>query len=214
MKLALAILAIVAVASGYKIPSTGSGALARELQDFLDLVPLNKVKELVDVYLAQDREFNLALSFVGSQESKAFIVDLEAIPEYKKLLDYMQNAGVDVYYLIQKVHEALDIRRVSPLKASDRKISGGLLGFAEDFTDLVPLDKMTELLDEKMMTSKVFFDYVTECLSPEYAGFLTGITSNPHFFNLLTQVEQAGVDSTVFNQQYFVLLVIKVVFAQ
>ena len=214
MKLALAILAIVAVASGYKIPSTGSGALARELQDFLDMVPLNKVKELVDVYLAQDRDFNLALSFVGSQESKAFIIDLEAIPEYKKLLDYMQNAGVDVYYLIQKVHEALDIRPVRPLNASDRKISAGLPGFAEAFADLVPLDKMTELLDEKMMTSKVFFDYVTECLSPEYVDFLIGITSNPHYLNLLAQVEQAGVDSAAFDQQYFILLAIKVVLAQ
>ncbi|XP_076666939.1 protein G12-like [Andrena cerasifolii] len=214
MKLALAILAIVAVASGYKIPSTGSGALAKELQDFVDLIPLNEVKELVDAYLAEDKDFSLALDFIGSKESKAFIVDLEAIPEYKKLIAYMQNAGVDIYYLIQKVNEALGIKSVGPLNASDRKISGGLLGFAVDFADLVPLDKMTELLDEKMITSKVFIDYVTECLSPEYSDFLTGLTFNPHFLNLLTQVEQAGLDSTAFNQQYFILLAIKVVLAQ
>ena len=121
MKFAVAILAVLAVASpltAFKLPATGSGALAKDLQDFVDLVPFEKIVPLVKAYAAKDKEVQVALKVLQSNELKLFFQDVEANSEIKTLLKHIQEAGLDIITLMNKLNDILGLDHISPLEVS------------------------------------------------------------------------------------------------
>ena len=121
MKFAVAILAVLAVASplsALQLPASGSGALAKELQDLADLIPFEKMVPIVKAYAAKEKQVQDALKVLQSNELKLFIQDVEANPEIRKLLKHIQEAGLDIVTLINKLNDIVGLDHISPLEAS------------------------------------------------------------------------------------------------
>ncbi|XP_076170836.1 uncharacterized protein LOC143148417 [Ptiloglossa arizonensis] len=204
MKFALVVLAVLAIASpltAWKIPSAGSGALAKDLQQLLDLIPEEEVLRLVKRYLVQDKEFQTATELAQSDESKEFLKFVEASPKFIELMTYMQNAGIDVYYLMNVLNEFLGLEPVASF-AQFRESTGGLLGFLKELTAIVPLEKMQTLFVEMRKNSPVFNNYVEELISSKYWDFYYSIRSNEHLLKLNQEAEEAGIESQLFDRYY------------
>ncbi|XP_076666884.1 uncharacterized protein LOC143368243 [Andrena cerasifolii] len=121
MKFAVAILAVLAVASplsALQLPASGSGALAKEIQYVFDLVPLDKLVPILMSYAANETDVHAALKILQSNEFKLLVQDVEAIPEVKTMMKYVHEAGLDINTLKDKLTDNLDLDHISPLEAS------------------------------------------------------------------------------------------------
>lgn len=83
----LIVLIAVNSLNALQVPFTGLD-LARELQQFVDLIPIEELLEISKAYLAQDEHFQTAMKLMNSNESKQWVQDLEQAPEFKVLLNY------------------------------------------------------------------------------------------------------------------------------
>ncbi|XP_053994728.1 protein G12-like [Hylaeus volcanicus] len=207
MKFVLSVLAVLALAGSLNaravhvtVPSTGSGALAKELQDFMDLIPVDRVMAVLRAYAAQDKEFQTVIKLVDSKETVMYIEELEVLPATKDLMNYMQNAGLDIYLLVNKLNAALGIEPITPF--AFHKITGGLDGLAIDLEATVPLKQMEDLVDSKMEKSLVLVDFVNEMSSPKYFDLYNNFVTNQHVVNIAEQAKEAGIDSATIRLNY------------
>lgn len=197
MKFAVVLLAVVALASpmsAWKVPRSGTGALADDLQVFVDALPLNKMINIAVEYLSSDTQFQELISFLKSTDFQQLVLEIEAIPEAIELVNYIQQAGVDVYYLLNKLHSFIGLPPIKKPIVGTLKITGGIRGFLDDIEALVPVKKIKELYKQKMATSKVFADLFTKLRSPITQTIADKLFANPHFVAILDRAKSVGID--------------------
>ncbi|XP_043248284.1 uncharacterized protein LOC122395052 [Colletes gigas] len=197
MKFALAVLAVLAVSSpleAYKVPRVGTGALADEIQDFADILPMNEMVKIVLQYLSDDAEFQQLVGYLQSNEFKNLIKGVEGLPEFIDLLNYMQKSGLDIYYLINKANAFIGLPKLqAPQTFGIYKISGGIRGFLDDIEAIFPAQSVKDLFAYKMANSKVFIEFMARLRSPATQKIADYIVANPNLTNLLAKAEQAGI---------------------
>ncbi|XP_078042709.1 protein G12-like [Augochlora pura] len=216
MKFAVSLLSVLALVAGlaaYRLPATGSGELAKDLQDFLDLIPQKAAVKLVRAYLAEDKEFQAAMEVLRSKELYQLVIAIEAAPEVVELVSFMQEAGLDAYYLLNKLNEILASNRAHAMDFSDVQISGGLVGFAKDFGSLISYEEGQALLDEKVAAGGIFKQYFNICLSDRFVKFYQNVHNNIHYQLLAREAEQKNIDTAVFQQLFPILVVLRAALA-
>ncbi|XP_076286084.1 uncharacterized protein LOC143211882 [Lasioglossum baleicum] len=213
MKFAIVALTLLAAASpstAFKVPAAGSGALAREAQEFVDLVPLNDVVEIVRAYIANDNEIQALLKLASSADSVKLIKEVEAIRQFKQLAKHIQEAGLDIYSLLNKLNKSLQLNPIKPL-STYRKITGGAKGLIKDLRDVVPINELKQLLEEKQKSSAVVKDLIEELQSPGNVLLYLRVLSNPNLAKLQENAHKAGVPNDSFGVAYAVVLTAHVV---
>ncbi|XP_043586784.1 uncharacterized protein LOC122569594 [Bombus pyrosoma] len=212
MKFALTVLTILAAAShlnAYTLPSVGTGVLANELQDFVNLVPIDKVLELTQVYQARDKEFQWIMTFLQSDDMKGFVDDVEALPEFETLMQYLLNQGLDSYTLMNDMKESLAASIEKTNVNSNLRITGGIAGYVKDVSEVVSVYNMSNLFEYKVVTSEVFKNFLHEILSLQYENLFTSTFTNPHFQRILAQLEYLYIDSNTFHTNFYTFLIAK-----
>lgn len=173
MIFAVAILAVLAVASplsALDLPASGSGALAKEMQYVFDLVPVDKLVPILMSYAANETDVHAAMQILQSNEFKLYVQDVEAIPEVKNMLKYIQEAGLDISTLKDKLTETQDLDHISPLEASAGRVHKRI-SFARNFY----------MPRSKRLNSRSILVADAETI--------------PELKNLLKYVQEAGVDN-------------------
>lgn len=194
MKFALALLAFVATSTAFTIPNVGRGELAKELQDFLDILPQQKIAEITLQYYVQDAEFQAMVQYFKSDGFKQLVQEIRAMPEYKALMEYIYNAGIDVNKLREIVDKWLGISQAN--FAIDKQITGGIRGYVDDIRAAIrPVkDQLINLYKQKMQTSKVFQDFINQLKSPNFQELVNKVHALPKFQELLKHAENHNID--------------------
>ncbi|XP_012542708.1 uncharacterized protein LOC105840348 [Monomorium pharaonis] len=192
MKFVLALLAFVATSTAWTIPNVGRGELAKELQDFLDLLPQQEIASITLQYYAQDAEFKAMIAYFKSEGFKQLIKEIQALPEYHTLMTYMYNAGLDVYQLEEMLNRWLGIIQFN----FDVQITGGIRGYVDDIRAVIrPVrDQLVALYKQKMQNSQVFQDFITQLQSPTFQELVNKVYVNPKFQELLGHAANANID--------------------
>ncbi|XP_050477720.1 uncharacterized protein LOC126867339 [Bombus huntii] len=205
MKAIAALLVVLVAASplnAFKVPATGSGELARDFQQFVDITPNDEILAVSKAYLAQDKQFQIAIKLVRSSESKQWVQDVEKAPEFKMLLDFIQERGFDIKLVTNNFNKALGIppldSRIQAYSTPYRNITGGIQGYIYDIGRLISMDKFAQIYEDRIANSKAFRDFVHEVISAKYVPFYLSIFSNKHFQNLEKQAENSGIDRNYF----------------
>ncbi|KAK1121393.1 hypothetical protein K0M31_010195 [Melipona bicolor] len=212
MRFALAIAAILATAShlnAYELPKVGSGALARELQDFVNAFPVNDVLEYTRVYLSRDKEFQWVLNYMRNEEMRAFLSDVESLPEFATFMDYLLENGLDGYALFDTVKTVMEARLGRVNVHSNLRVTGGLAGYVADVVTAGLVTNMQNLYQNKVATSEVFRNFVSEILSGRYDSLFTSTLTNVHFQRVLHQLRYLDLDDETFYANFYLLLVSK-----
>lgn len=196
MKFLLAILTVLAVTNPLEtfiVPRTRDGALADELQKFVDLIPIKETIKIVYRYKAEDIEFQQVLEYFQSYEFKILITEIENISEWIQILNYAESAGLDAYYLVNKItNDFLYLLKPSAQNRATRHI-GGIRGFLDEVEDLIPIDKLRSLYLERVANSAVFADFNRMLGSPIAQGFVNKVCANINFNNFLRKAKNYGV---------------------
>lgn len=210
MKFALALLAFVATSTAWTIPNIGRGELAKELQDFLDLLPQQEIASITLQYYAQDAEFKAMITYFKSDGFKQLVKDIQVLPEYQTLMTYMYNAGIDVYKLQDMLNKWLGIIQTNFVV--DKQITGGIRGYVDDIRAVIrPVnDKLIALYKEKMQNSKVFQDFVAQLKSSNFQEIVNKVYVNPKFQELLKHAANANIDLKLIKELLKIILGINI----
>jgi len=208
----LVLLAFVATASAkIEIPNFGRGELHKEIQDFLDLVPVEKVIDITLQYYAQDREFQNMVAYFQSPGFKELVRHVEAMPEIKVLMDYIHHAGIDIYKIVNTMNSALGLPPLTPpSNLIGTQITGGLKGYVNDILAVLPMQQLQDLYEHKLRTSKAFADFIRQLESENFQRIVNQVYAHPTFQELLAHARNAGIDLIAIKNLLEVLWGIKI----
>ncbi|XP_078042707.1 protein G12-like [Augochlora pura] len=210
MRFVVAALAVMAVASplssAMRLPPAGSGALAKEIQDFLNLIPLDECTKIVRAYIAHDKQVQALLEIAASPESVAYIKEIEAVPEFKQLMNYFQKAGLDIYLMVNKMNEALKLDAIVPLSSYAATSGNGVHGLLNDLKAVLPMNKLRALYAEKEKNSVVFQNLIKEVTSKKYHPLILAVLQSKNVQSIALASEKIGVSGEDFSTGYSVLL--------
>ncbi|XP_011631835.1 uncharacterized protein LOC105423676 [Pogonomyrmex barbatus] len=197
MKFALVVLLAFAATASAKIeiPNIGRGELGKEIQEFLDLIPVEKVIEITLQYYAQDADFQKMIQYFQSEGFKQLVKDVEALSEIKVLMDYIHNAGIDIYKIVNILNSALGLPALTPPSYYiGTQITGGIKGYVQDILAVLPKQQLQDLYKKKLETSKVFADFIAQLESENFQQIVNKVYAHPKFQELLTHARSAGID--------------------
>ncbi|XP_014605826.1 PREDICTED: uncharacterized protein LOC106787725 [Polistes canadensis] len=193
MKFAIALIAIVAAASAWKVPNLGRGELYKDLQEFVDLVPTEKLVQLLVQYAAEDAEVQKGLQYVQTDDFKQLVQENEQIPEVMAFYNYVYNAGVDIYYLLNRLHDYIHLPKLTP-PSSYYGITGGYKGLVADVKALMPNDQLKVLYQKKLQSSSAFKELVQHLSSKEFQTIVNTLYANQRFQHILKRANESGLD--------------------
>ena len=163
-----------------------------DLQDFLKLIPIDKIKEIVLDYVLNDPEVQSLLAYAQSEDFKNLVLRVEAIPGYIDFINYLEDSGVHAYAYINSIHEIVGL---PPLERQFLLRRGtGLRGMIDDIISILPLDDLRALFDEKLATSPDFQNLVKRVQSPEFQALLDQLRNDPEYQNVLKDLKSRGID--------------------
>ncbi|XP_047368814.1 uncharacterized protein LOC124956697 [Vespa velutina] len=195
MKLAVAFVAILAVANAWALPNYDNSELKKDLQEFVDLVPVAEIKKLVLQYAAEDAEIQKGLTYAKSNEFTSLVKEVDAMPEYLNLLNYIYKAGVDIYHYVNLLHKYLGLDELKPPQSfSEYGITGGYKGLVEDVKKLMPNDKIRALYYQKLETSPAFKELMDHLKSPEFGKLYKAVYNDSRVQHMITVAKQSGLD--------------------
>ncbi|EDS38794.1 G12 [Culex quinquefasciatus] len=192
MKIFIAFAALVAFASASAIPETRG--LKEDLKDFLALVPVDKLTSLALDYYANDKEVQAAFAYLQDKEFAAIWDQLFALKEIKDLLNYLQDAGLDVYHALNVVADLLGLSHVKPIRREGLMKTGGLSGFLEEALALLPKDQIKALFEEKLKTSPEFKALFEKLQHADFHKLVEFYNNSKEVQSLFQKLREHGID--------------------
>ncbi|XP_015127123.1 uncharacterized protein LOC107048468 [Diachasma alloeum] len=182
---------------GLKFPSASGRSIARSLyvdiHDFLNLLPKEKIAEIFSEYLAKDKEVQAAYQYIRTPEFRKLLSDIEEIDDVSAFLHYLDESGLEIYYLVNEIHKIIGLPSLKPYLTSER-ISGGVSGLINDILAILPVDKIKALYNEKMEKSPRFKNLVDRLRSPKFQAVIDTLMANQEFQNIIKKAKAAGID--------------------
>lgn len=203
MKFALVLFALVATSSAkLKLPNFGIGELYKDIQDFLDVLPQEEIFAITLQYFSEDAEFQAMVEYFQSEGFKGLVVDCEALPEVKVMMDYIHNAGIDIYKIVNMLNEYLGLDllptpRPPKFAMATKQIKGGIRGYVDDIMAILPIDLLNSMYEEKLKTSEDFAKFIAQLESETFQEIVNQVYLHPKTQELLDHAEKAGIDLKV-----------------
>ncbi|XP_012232432.2 uncharacterized protein [Linepithema humile] len=214
MKLVFAlvtVLAIFGLGQAHQFPDFGKGPLHEDIQDFLDLIPVTEIAEVIVDYIEHDHEVKAIADYLRKDPSliRNLWIEFQSVPELLNLLNYMQKEGVKIYEVINEVNRALNIKELVPpadTYSITTKRTGGLAGFFKDIKALFNYDDFISTYVNKMRHSKAFVNFINELKSDNFQRFVNKFYYKKSVQLVLAGLKRSGVNTRVVaNIMYLVL---------
>lgn len=200
MKFALVLFALVATASAkLQLPNFGFGKLHKDIQDFLDVLPQEEIFAITLQYFSEDAEFQAMVEYFQTEGFKGLVGDCETLPEVKVMMDYIHNAGINIYKIVNMLNELLGLEPLvtppppNPAMAT-KQIKGGIRGYVDDIMAILPMDKLNSMYEEKLKNSEEFAKFIAQLESENFQEIVNQVYLHPKMQELLNHADKAGID--------------------
>ncbi|XP_059615415.1 uncharacterized protein LOC132260981 [Phlebotomus argentipes] len=204
----IAVFAIIAAVASSQAFSTvnlsQTRGLDEDLQEFLDLLPVDAFLKLAVEYLGTDKEFQEVVKYFQSPEFAKMWDGLFKNKDVMAVLNFVQAAGLDVVSLLNEVANLLNLPPVKPARRGT-----GVDGFLNDLLALLPKDKLVALFKEKLATSPEFKAMYEKMTGAEFKKLTDNLLNNAEVQGYLKELKSKGLDALKFVQvfkEFFVSL--------
>ncbi|XP_011698092.1 PREDICTED: uncharacterized protein LOC105456026 [Wasmannia auropunctata] len=195
---------VMYIVLGITVPndvSVQDRTLNEELMDFLQLLPIEQIVDIMTKYVEEDEKVQNALQYLFSSDFQSMAREAEALKEYQALITYLKKAGLDID-VVRTLYEVIGMKNYVPLKIETifesqigmQKIGDGMKGMIKDIYDIIPFDKIDALYKEKLQTSKVFPDFIKAITSPEMQKIIDDLYANQTFKNFVMTAREHGLE--------------------
>lgn len=84
---------------GNRHPAFTPYGLKEDIEAFIKLIPRAKILNIIIQYLGEDAEVQEAFQYIHSEDFKNVVRDLEAIPEYRKVIkELFSSNSISIHY--------------------------------------------------------------------------------------------------------------------
>ncbi|XP_062551704.1 protein G12-like isoform X2 [Armigeres subalbatus] len=194
MKAIFIITTLVAIAAASHIPaSSPARSLKEDLLEFVDLLPLDELTDLVVRYITSDKEFQKAFLYLQGEEFSAVWDQFFAVKEVKDVLNHVQDTGLQVYELLNEVADFLGLNHVESVRVMKLR-SSGLSGFFDEVLELLPVEELKALYEQKLKSSPEFKAFFDKVLSLDFQKLVDFYQSSKETQAMVQKLRDHGVD--------------------
>ncbi|CAG4953512.1 unnamed protein product [Parnassius apollo] len=180
-------------------------------EDFLDLIldeAGHEISELFDHYI-EFEEFRKSLDYMRTSNFKNLVYEMESLPEFKAVIDFLENDNIDVLYFIDRLHLMMEDTEYPPIKESRQDLSGrDMSAYINDCVAVFPKEKLTVLYEQKIAEDEEFKVAMDNLMSDEWNQIWAALWENETFLEEAKILSENGIDLSA------LLLELKAVFGQ
>ncbi|KAI4471242.1 hypothetical protein MML48_1g14591 [Holotrichia oblita] len=170
-------------------PTVEESGIANDIADFLEIVPIEKIKKIAIQHLHDDPEFQAAIQYIKSPEFVGMMAELQSQPEIIELKNFLRDAGIDLDKyggvfcgFLREVNVTTDHKEKSLKK------------FVDDVRDIMPMAKLIQTFDLKMNTSPAFKEFYNKITSEEAHKLISKVRALPIFKKIVAEIKKMDVD--------------------
>ncbi|KYN21529.1 PREDICTED: uncharacterized protein LOC108759777 [Trachymyrmex cornetzi] len=210
-----AILAIIGLGQTHQFPNFGTGPLHEDLQDILDLFPLEKVIDDVIYYVMYDNEIQEIFNDFHQSTPiiKRMLIDIQTIPEVLRLIIYLHNEGINIFNVMNMINQAHDIKELVPSSSQTYSIerkTGGLRGLINEIKKHIDYDIFISIFADKLKISTAFINFINQLKSNNFQQLVNKIYKIETFQLILNYLEVKSVSLKIVEDIMYLILGIKV----
>lgn len=211
----IAILAVIGLGQAHQFPDFGKGPLHEDLQDILDLVPVEKIADVLVDYLLHDKEVENYLEELGKSNAiKDLLVDFQAIPEVIELFNYMHKEGLNIYQMVNTINKALKIKELVPPSSEahslEEKRTGGVRGLFVDIKKQIDFDAFISIYVDKLKVSTVFVNFINQLKSDNFQQIVNKVYEIKAFQFIVSSLKDKSVNLKIVGDVMYLVLGINV----
>ncbi|XP_058461871.1 protein G12-like [Malaya genurostris] len=195
MKLLLPVISFALVAVAV-VQSTHSTSLQDDLDEFVELLPMDKITTVAIHYFLTDREVRAAVQYLRGPEFATIWDQVFSLQEVRDILNYLEQEGVHAYQALNDLAKLLGVKPIKPVKLEDSLSvsTRGLNDLIEDVVALIPTDELLALYEKKMSSSDQFKAFYNMLNSTDFHKFEELFNSSPELQSMFRKLREYGVD--------------------
>jgi len=128
-------------------------------------------------------------------------------------MNYLQNEGVDIYFLINEINKVLGIDQLLPPFHSYsvmQRTGTGLAGLFNDIKKVIPFSKFIRSYVQKMRTSSAFIGFVNQLKSYNFQQLVNKVYQINSFQIIVNGLKSRGVNTQLVADIMYIVLGITV----
>ncbi|GJQ70966.1 hypothetical protein Trydic_g882 [Trypoxylus dichotomus] len=197
MKILVLFTTLICLATSAPSISNDTG-LSNDIADFLEIVPVEKIKKIAVQHLHDDPEFQAAVQYIKGPEFGDLLAELILQPEVIALKNFLKDAGIDLDIYSAKLCSFLEGINIQ----TDYK-ERSLKKFIEEVRQIIPMAKLIEAYDNKMNTSPAFQEFYRKVTSEEAHQLISKVRALPVFKKIVAEFNVMGIDlDRIFSVAY------------
>lgn len=196
MKCSIALLALIGLSL-----SAPSIKLEQDLLDFMELIPFEDIKILVEKHLRNDPGFQAAIQYLQGDEWEKLTDDLDKTPQMQALTKYLLQAGIDTELFVDIAEEILGAVKI---KSHNSKPS--MKKFLQEVNTVIPHGEIMKLFAEKLEKSTFFQDLFDKISSERFHVIVENLLSTSESQKVIEAVENLDVSIRPYAKAAYVFL--------
>ncbi|CAG9789234.1 unnamed protein product [Diatraea saccharalis] len=172
-------------------------------EDFLDLIE-ERVGDQISVLMTQyiqNQEFVDTLTYLSSVDFKNLVYEMEDLPEFRAVLNYLETHSIDIMFFIDYFNEILE-NPEARMRTSRQEPSGqDFNSFLRDVIALFPKAELAALYDQKMADDEDFRAAMEGLNSEEWDQVFEALWDSEIFQAEVKALAENGVDIEVLLDQ-------------
>ncbi|CAB3246026.1 unnamed protein product [Arctia plantaginis] len=196
MKQAVIVLAVLGIAFSAPQPRKQFSEHVSEFLNIIEEEAGDEIYNLMQQYL-EFEEFRTALAYTRSTNFRDLIYEMEDLPEFNAVLDFLEKDNIDIHTFIDLLNEILE--DIEKMKRNTRQSVSGttMTDFIYDSIAVFPTAKLSALFDEKMANDEAFSTALINLRSEEFSQLANALFENEIFRQEIQSLRENGVEIEV-----------------
>lgn len=163
--------------------------LESDLEEFVELIPVDELKTIAQKYLNTDKEFQDAIAYLQSDEWAALVAEVRANPTVQEFKEYLSDLGIDLEAIVEWIHNI-----IAGAKPEGVVGQRGLKEFVEEVKAALPVADLIKLFLDKLQTSKDFQEFYAKISSEKSHQLVEEVRAIPEVQRLAARLLELGID--------------------
>ncbi|CAD7085636.1 unnamed protein product [Hermetia illucens] len=194
----LALVALLAcgafAAEGPQCQAPNGGGLQPVLAEFVEMIPIDKILEILLTSMTSDPETQAVMEYLSSSEFHQIVIMVQNQPTFQSFVDFAcTDLYVDAAYYFNVLAGIFGFPEVRAHPRATAR-AGGFHGLLREILDLIPLDELKALLDEKLATDYYVQLTFQKINSDEFGSIVDSLKANVAYVDMKDRLRGLGVD--------------------
>ncbi|XP_034937882.1 uncharacterized protein [Chelonus insularis] len=187
----------VAIARNHNEPSAYV-----DFNDFYAAISHEKISFVIQRYIEHDSEIKAIMAYMKTDNFKDVVKIVHKLQSVNDLYHYLDQSGLNIYPVVNAIHNKLIESRVLSNHALETKQSSavpptsGLLGLIDELLFSLPLMEWYNIYQDKMVNDKAFQNFVKRVSSHDFKMVVKTIFEDKTFKQAVDRIAMNGFDIT------------------